>query len=62
VPRDRDSLTTFFKELAMRSFRVVFVWDGCEYTKLFQAKTVTAVVAVVAGQYPGCHIWSVEEV
>ena len=38
----------------MRSFRIVFIWDGCEYTKLFQAPSVTA------RQYPGSHVWSVE--
>ena len=42
--------------------RIVFVWDGDEYTKLFRAASVTAVVTLVAGQYPGCHVWSVEEI
>ena len=46
----------------MRSFRIVFIWDGCEYTKLFQAASVAAVMALVARQYPGCHVWSVEQI
>ena len=45
-----------------KSFRIVFIWDGCEYTKLFQEASVAAVVTLVAGQYPGCHVWSVEEI
>jgi hypothetical protein len=56
-----DSLTTF-KELAMRSFRIVFIWDGCEYAKLFQAASAAAVLTLVARQYPGSHVWSVEEI
>jgi hypothetical protein len=46
----------------MRSFRIVFIWQGSEHTRLFQAATVTAVVALVAREYAGCHIWKVEEV
>jgi len=46
----------------MRSFRIVFIWDGCENTKLFQATSAAAVLALVARQYTGCHIWSVEEI
>jgi hypothetical protein len=46
----------------MRSFRVVFIWDGCEYSRLFQAASVTAVIGLVARQYPGSHVWSVEEI
>jgi hypothetical protein len=57
-----DSLTAFFKELAMKSFRIGFIWDGCEYMRLFRAASVTAVMALVAQQYPGCHVWTVEEI
>jgi len=46
----------------MKSFRVTFIWDGCEYTKLFLAASVAAVAALVAREYPGCHVWSVEEI
>ena len=46
----------------MKSFRIGFIWDGCEYTRLFRAASVTAVMALVAQQYPGCHVWSVEEI
>ena len=45
-----------------KSFRIVFIWDGCEYTKLFQAVSVTAVVALVAHEYPGSHVWEIEEI
>jgi hypothetical protein len=46
----------------MLSFRVVFMWQGCEHTRLFQAATFAAAVALVAREYVGCHIWSVEEI
>lgn len=46
----------------MRSFRIVFIWDGCEYSKLFQAASVTAVLSLVARKHPGCQVWSVEEI
>jgi hypothetical protein len=46
----------------MKSFRIVFIWDGCEYARLFQAASVAAVLTVVARQYPNCHVWSVEEI
>ncbi len=46
----------------MRSFRVVFIWQGSEHTRLFQAANVTTVVALVAREYGGCHIWSVQEI
>ena len=46
----------------MRSFRVVFIWEGCEYAKLFQETSAAAVLALVARQYAGCHVWSVEEI
>jgi hypothetical protein len=45
----------------MKSFRIVFIWDGCEYTKLFQAASVAAAATLVARQYHGCHVWAVEE-
>jgi hypothetical protein len=57
-----DSLTAFFKELAMKSFRIGFIWGGCEYTRLFRAASVTVALALVARDYPGCHVWSVEEI
>ena len=45
-----------------KSYRIVFIWDGCEYTKLFQAASFTAVVALVAKEYPGSHVWEIEEI
>ena len=46
----------------MKSFRIGFIWGGCEYTRLFRAASVTAVMALVVQQYPGGHVWSVEEI
>ena len=46
----------------MRSFRITFVHNGCEHTRLFLAASVNAALALAAKQYPGSHVWSVEEI
>jgi len=46
----------------MASFRVEFIYDECEYTRLFRAVSAAAALALVARQYPGCHVWRVEEI